>query len=727
MQSYVFAQSGKIQVLSEDDNTPISLVHVKFTSVSGANKGDFKWVLTNSDGFANNPYPDTTEVIALYTGFKDFSTRLNPNESKTILLVFNVLEVDEMVVTAQFIPIEIENSIYKVETIGEDKIEEKGANNLREVLNNELAFKTNNGHVNETAISLNGLSGNHVKFMIDGVPVEGRLNGNIDLSQINMNDVEKIEIIEGPTSVAYGSNALGGVINIITKKKQSKKIDVNLKGYYESIGQYNFSGKVGWKINRNLLKLSVGRNFFAGYSPIDTSRSHDWKPREQYFGSFMFTRRIKHFNLTYVFDGFSELMTSRGAPRAPYYVNAFDTYYNTNRLANKVLVKGRIAKTNYLDLTFSQSYYKRTRNIYFKDLVTLNQTLSPSSSDQDTTIFNNYMFRGVFSSDSDSSAFNYMLGVELKYDIIESERVSDRQQNIGDYAIFGNVRYSPFKALTVQPALRYAYNSKYKAPVVPSVNVLWKLGKSIRIRSSYAKGFRAPDLKELYLEFHYNSTINLWGNENLQSENSDHLNLSIDLEREFKEHKLTITQKAYYSKINNLIDLARTSAVDWTYTNVDYLKTQGASISAYYNFKGFSVNSSYLYYGNYNSQFDHSDVANSFFYSNDMVAGTSYEFKKIKFKMTLNYKYTGTLRSYYLDDNDVVNESFIGDYHTFDFSMIKRFWKEKISFTGGVKNLFNVRQVNMTGEIFGVSNSNNSNALNVLWGRSFFVALNIKL
>ena len=706
-----------------DTNVPISLAHIKFTPHGNTN-GEFKWVVSDSEGYATNPFSDTTDVLVMYTGFENVSVTLLPYEVKVVQLLPTVQEVGEVVVTAQFIPVEIQNSIYKTETIDDKRIEEKGANNLREALNNELNFKTNNGHVNETAINLNGLSGNHIKFMIDGVPVEGRLNGNIDLSQINMNDVEKIEIIEGPTSVAYGSNALGGVINIITKKQQAKKVNVNLKGYYESIGQYNFSGKVGWKIKRNLIKISGGRNFFQGYSQVDTSRLMDWKPREQYFGSLLFSRRINHFTLSYVFDGFTEKMTSRGAPKPPYYENAFDTYYTTDRLTNKLLFRGRITQKNYLDLTLSQSYYRRTRNIYYKDLVTLEQTLTPGSSDQDTTTFNNYMFRGVFSTDSDSSRWNYMVGAEVKYDLISSQRVSNYTQRIGDYAIFGNVRYSPIEALTIQPALRYAYNSKYKAPLVPSLNILWKLGKNTKLRASYARGFRAPDLKELYLEFHYNSTINLWGNEQLKSENSDHLNLSVDFKRKIKDHVITLSPKVYYSKINNLIDLVQTSPVDWTYTNVDYLITQGASMKLGYMYQNFEMRFAYTYYGNYNSQFNNADVPNKFFYSNDCAAGTSYLFEKLALKLVLNYKYTGTLRNYYLDDNQEVNESFIGNYHTFDFSVIKRFWKDRISITAGVKNLFDVRQVNMTGEIFGVSNANGATTLNVLWGRSYFASLN---
>src|SRR5690606_6525797 len=108
------------------------------------------------------------------------------------------------------------------------------------------------------------------------------------------------------------------------------------------------------------------------------------------------------------------------------------------------------------------------------------------------------------------------------------------------------------KAITIKPAVRYAYNTRYQAPIVPSLNLLLDVNDNLQFKTSYAKGFRAPDLKELYLEFHYNATINLWGNTNLIAENSDHFNFSAHFHKKIKNHQIQFTPKVYYSKINNL-------------------------------------------------------------------------------------------------------------------------------------------------------------------------------
>jgi len=336
------------------------------------------------------------------------------------------------------------------------------------------------------------------------------------------------------------------------------------------------------------------------------------------------------------------------------------------------------------------------------------------------------MFRGVYTSNYDSSQINFSIGTELKHDNIKSLRVTNRQQNIADYAIFGSIKYSPIQSIKIQPAVRYAYNSKYKAPLVPSVSMLANLNDNFTIRASYAKGFRAPSLKELYLEFHYNSTINLWGSEKLKSENSDHLNLSFDFQKSAKKHNFKFSPKAYYSKINNLISLVQTSPVDWTYGNVDYLITQGASFNFNYNYRKTTIKAAYNYYGNYNSQFDQAEIENTFFYSNDITAGIEHKLDSIDLSIRFDYKYTGTLKNYFINDNNVIQQSLIGDYSIFDLSLTKSLMNKQMTFTTGVKNLLNVKDVKMVGEIFGVSNSNNATSLNVLWGRSIFVSLNYK-
>src|ERR1043165_1344266 len=113
---------------------------------------------------------------------------------------------------------------------------------------------------------MQGLTGENIKILVDGVPVIGRQNGNIDLSQIDMSNVERIEIAEGPLSINYGSNALGGVINIITRKNGTEKSIVSLKEYYESTGTFNSNLNAHTHFKKLNISARLNHNYFDGWN-----------------------------------------------------------------------------------------------------------------------------------------------------------------------------------------------------------------------------------------------------------------------------------------------------------------------------------------------------------------------------------------------------------------------------------------------------------------------------
>ena len=113
-------------------------------------------------------------------------------------------------------------STYQIKVISAKTIAQMGAQNIGEVLQSQSGILINQDPVLGTGINIQGLSGQSVKILVNGVPMVGRMNGNIDLGQITTGQIERIEIIEGPMSVIYGSDAIGGVVNVITKNCNAK-------------------------------------------------------------------------------------------------------------------------------------------------------------------------------------------------------------------------------------------------------------------------------------------------------------------------------------------------------------------------------------------------------------------------------------------------------------------------------------------------------------------------
>ena len=124
--------------------------------------------------------------------------------------------LQEVVVTAQFEEKNKQDALHDVIIISANTINNGGFSNLSDVLKFQSNIKLSNDNILGSQINIQGISGENIKILIDGVPVIGRLNGNVDISQISLKNIDRIEIVEGPLSVQYGSDALGGTVNILS-------------------------------------------------------------------------------------------------------------------------------------------------------------------------------------------------------------------------------------------------------------------------------------------------------------------------------------------------------------------------------------------------------------------------------------------------------------------------------------------------------------------------------
>ena len=104
---------------------------------------------------------------------------------------------------------------------------------------------------------MQGVSSQYIKVLIDGLPIVGRSSGNLDLSRLAIGNIKKIEIVKGPSSSLYGSDALGGVINIITEKPKESKLNGDVNA---SFGTFN---KAETNISFNQKKENIGYTFFV--------------------------------------------------------------------------------------------------------------------------------------------------------------------------------------------------------------------------------------------------------------------------------------------------------------------------------------------------------------------------------------------------------------------------------------------------------------------------------
>jgi outer membrane receptor for ferrienterochelin and colicins len=697
----VFTQMN-ISVVNEK-NEPISFCKLTFTV-----NGETKNVQSNFDGKTsindlkfNKNYFFTFKAIS----YKTYSDSIKCIENKIIILKKDSELLDQVCITGEYAPTSSEQSINKITVITKDVIINSGASNLTDILSYQTNVRIQQDNILGSSLEMGGMSGDNVKILIDGVPVIGRLGGNIDMNQINLDNVERIEIVEGPLSVNYGTNSLAGTINIITNKNLSPGWNGGILTHYKSAGNYNLTGNLAYRHKNKTLKISGGRKYFDGWHPTDnlidfpketladTNRAIQWNPKTQYLGEIQYILNYKKWQLNPYFRYYSEKITNRGFPSKPYFESAFDDYYYTNRLDQGINISRSLKKGN-LKIMGGYNYYKRIKNTYVKDLTNLEQILTSSASDQDTSIFDLIMVRATYNSRL-SKWYNYQIGIDVNHESAFGKKIKSNYQYNGDYAIFGTAQLSLLnKTILIKPGVRYAYNLIYNAPITPSLNVKYSI-KNINIRASLAKGFRAPTLKELFFNF-VDVNHNIQGNTDLLAEKSWNYNTSVTWLKSLRKNSIfKTTATFFYNDFNNLITLATIADGSFSYINVGKYSTIGAQSELIYRRKNIRLSVTPAYIGREN--FVKSENLGKYTYSPEISSQLTYTLLSKKWGLNLFYKYNGLQNSYNLNDDNELSISSISAYSILDLSVNRKLFDKKMNVIIGAKNLLNVKNVPISG------------------------------
>lgn len=718
-------QSKTIQIIDAETKEPLIGANVMYICTSSYCEKDTLYLSANLRGEINVPKIQGIYKVS-YVGYEKLIKEINEDHKGGIELIPSSIRFSEIVTTGQHSPVLAKNSLYQVDVISNKVIESRGASNLRDLLKDQASINITQDAALGSRISINGVGGENVKILIDGVPVIGRTNGNINLEQLNIENVDRVEIVKGAMSTIYGSDALGGVINLITKNEISDNIKFSSDGLYESVGRYNFNLNGVGNIVGNNINIHFGRNFFGGFSLVDDgSRSFDWKPQEQYYADLNLTREIEGYNIRYTGRYFQELMLNRGNLLAPYFEKAFDSEFHTTRLTNQISINKEFYENNSFNLQVAYSNFDRVKNTYLKDLVNMTQTFAGTDEDQDTSVFNSWMIRSWYSDNLFDKSLNYQIGIDFNLDDAGGGRILE-DSFIGDYGVFLSTEYKISDGIQIQPAIRYIYNTKYDAPLVPTLNFKADLSDELMIRASYANGFRSPSLRELYL-FFVDPSHNIRGNQDLTAERADNYMLSISYTTVNERRLLSIEPNLFFNDIRNKIDLANVEGDLFSYVNIAEFQSLGGGISLKYMYDDFFNKVTFNYIGRRNSI---SKSVDETMFTPELMINSSYEIKDLGLNINLFYKFTGDALSFFLDANNEVQRLTINSFHSLDFTLSKSFADNFINLVFGVKNLFDVTDLQTSvsgGGSFGGVHSGGGNTVPMAYGRTFFVNTKINL
>lgn len=474
---------------------------------------------------------------------------------------------DTVVVTGRRSAQLLEASTTAVEAIDRQTILASGAENAAEALEAHPGVVIGRSFRGAGA-EIRGFDANRVLVLVDGQRVAGRKDGQIDLSRYPAENIERIEVVKGAGSALYGSDALGGVINIITRKPDKGGVEGDAHASFGNRTTIDAGGMVGGRWDKATARLTAGYHRRDAYrldpDSVATDGSAVSRFQGEANGDVQITDGISvEGRAGYTFTELDGVESNAAGA-------VFDTRNRTETFDASLQPKFRIG-AGQLSL---RGYLSMYRDQFIRDQ--RNSGRLDSSSET-----NERLYSGVAQLDGEWFDDHFItVGVDALYEELESDRLSDGYADRGRVALFAQDDWQILgePKLAVVPGVRMILDTQFGAHFVPKVAVRYDPVDFVVLRASYGHAFRAPSFRELLLEFeNINAGYVVVGEPSLQPERSRSYDLGATVQL---PGKVSLSTTLYR---NDLRDMITVSLVDdpgvgtmrFSYVNLARAYTQG--------------------------------------------------------------------------------------------------------------------------------------------------------
>ncbi len=390
--------------------------------------------------------------------------------------------LEEVVVTATRTLRQLSSLPLPVTLISRRQLQQTGVIRLDEILDEQTGIlMTPDATIGGgEGVQIQGISSDYIMVLIDGVPVVGRSSGNLDLSRLAIGNIQQVEIVKGPSSSLFGSEALGGVINIITEKPDSEDISGQVSHRSATFNNQNTS------VNLNQRRGKLGYSLFADRLSTD---GYDLAPLQD-------GQTINPF-YNYTINGRVFLEASEKwdiFASARYFFQEFDMSPDSSEETD----------TN-LHLRVTQNPGTKSNlqyEVYFTRYTTNEQIEDPVNSD--TLIENDFDQRLL----RPEIRYNYTFGpgntlsLGAGYNFETLDRSLFREQvSFESQYLFAQYDFKPAEKLNIIAGARFDHHSEYNAQLSPKLSVRYDINPALAVKGSIGSGFKAPDFRQLYLDF----------------------------------------------------------------------------------------------------------------------------------------------------------------------------------------------------------------------------------
>jgi len=590
-----------------------------------------------------------------------------------------------VVVTGTKSEITLKNVPVLTQVISARKMLELGITNATDALQNMVPGINIRHEGTLVKVTLQGMAAKYVLFLIDGERIAGEVDGDIDYSMLNLENIDRIEVIKGASSSLYGSNAIGGVINIITKKI-NEPFDAKLYSRYSKYNELYTGGSIALKKGIIGSRTSINFSRTDGYD-ITPDSPHDWTQNPY---------------TTYQISQKFEITPSSKFSLIPYF-----TYYQFER-AN---VSAKHAHDLYIDLNagLKGQYFIGRNSIdfsYYRDRYNTYSILEQLNNRRDTVsydIIQTFRVQGNFHI-SDKNILT--AGLEYNTERLFSIRMEGGIQNASEAVIYLQEDIHMGERWNLIAGLRGSNHSSYGLHAAPKLSLMYKL-EPFNFRASAGTGFRSPALKDLYLYFEHFGQFIIEGNPQLKPESSKYLSGSAEFSRPWNNSSVSVYRNVLSNMITEeLVQLPDSSSeTTYTYQNIASATIYGVDfLSKQKIIKGVWVSAGYSYVHSRDNE-THNQLYNTT--KNSGNISVDYNFSK------KNYSFTAQLYCQLMGERVYLNPDgttgYDRPYSSWRFTISQEYKWLRIS--TGLDN------------IFGVVIPQNYDFVSP--GRRFFVGMNI--
>lgn len=660
----MFAQislSGK--VVNAETNDPVVGANIRIDhSLAGCT--------TNGKGeFTINNLPEGEHLLSVtHVSFLPQKYTANTGEKDILIkMTESYINLGQVVITGTGTHRRMSNSPVPIQVITAKDLGNANVTSLEDALVKLTPNVTTMTNGMGTTLSLNGMNEDYMLLLENGK----RLTGDDRYTRINIGNVKRIEILSGAASALYGSDAIGGVINIIT---DDAKNTVNVSNYTHYTSKGRFSENINADINSGK---------FSSYTSYQRREADNWQVNDTDENGYKTGRPM---STGFISDNISQRFAYNATDRLSFYVRGNYYNYNTRRPETATYFKkGKkkdedgnaiyeetqaytynmlhdtytygagakymINKSAYIDADFFADNYTSKYDYFLK-------SGDFERGDKETrkkTRYYNATVKGIFKPNSWNKVST---GIEYINENFSSESDNISFKNMYTFALFAQDEITILKDLQAVVGVRYLYNENFKNYATPNVALMYKIDH-FNFRASYATGYRAPTLSQLYATDEAKTASRYTiGNPNLKPEKSNFFSLN----GEYTCSRFSIAATGFYNDIKDMInyrvlsdeeiqqmglgELHEQFSTIRQRDNVDRSKIKGISVNAnFYLGAGLTLGGGYIYTDTEAKTLEHDSKTNK-----DVVVITPVD-KSVKNAANVHARWDHDWNNYHLNVN----------------------------------------------------------------------------